>query len=67
MFDPTVTKALFTTLAYGVGGCLVAVVLRFINRKKEGPRLDQSAAVGFLVGAAWGALMVAFQSIAGRL
>ena len=67
MFDPTIGKALLTTLAWGLGGSLVGALLRVINRKKPGPRLDQSAAIGFLVGAAWGALLVAFQSIAGRL
>ena len=59
MFDPIIVKALLTTLGYGLCGSLVAAVLRLINRKKEGPRLDQSAAVGFLVGAAWGALLAA--------
>lgn len=61
MLDPLLTKALFTTIGYGVCGSLVGAILRLVNRKSEGPRLDQSAAVGFVVGAAWGALVVAFQ------
>lgn len=55
------------TIGYGMGGSLVAVVLRFVNRKTEGPRLDQSAAIEFVVDAAWGALMMAFEKFMGRL
>jgi hypothetical protein len=66
MIVPTLVKILLTTLGYGVGGMLVGVVLRVINRKKDGPRLDQSAAVGFLVGAAWGSLIAVFQSLIAR-
>ena len=61
MLDPLVTKALFTVIGYGLCGSLVGAILRFVNRKSAGPRLDQSAAVGFVIGAAWGALVVAFR------
>ena len=63
MIDPALTKVLLTTFTYAVFGSLVAVVGRFLNRAKPGPRYDQAAAVGFLVGAAFGALFGLFQSI----
>jgi hypothetical protein len=63
MIDPALIKLLLTTFAYGVCGSLAAVVVWFINRKQPGPRFDQAAAVGFLVGAAFGAFFGIFQSL----
>jgi hypothetical protein len=61
--DPGLTKILLTTITYGACGSLVAAVMRFVNRDKSGPRLDQVMAVGFLVGAAFGAFIGIFQSM----
>lgn len=63
MIDPGLTKIFVTTFTYGVCGSLVAAVLWFVNRHKPGPRFDQAAAVGFLVGAAFGAFIGIFQSM----
>ncbi len=63
MIDPVLTKILFTTFSYGACGSLVAVVVRFVNRDQPGPRLDQAAAIGFLIGAAFGAFFGIFQSM----
>ena len=63
MSDPVLAKALLTTFTYGVCGSLAATAARVVNRKKPGLRLDQAAAVGFLVGAAFGAFFATFQSI----
>ena len=61
--DPGLTKILLTTFMYGACGSLVAAVMRFVNRNKSGPRLDQVTAVGFLIGAAFGAFIGIFQSM----
>ena len=63
MFEADLLNILLTALLGGLGGSLIAVMGRFANRKKEGPRLDQAAAVGFLVGAAFGAFFGIFQSL----
>ena len=63
MFEASLVKILITTVTYGVCGSLAATGVRFINRKKPGPRIDQAAAVGFLVGAAFGASFGILQSM----
>ena len=63
MIDPVLTKILLTTFSYGVCGSLVGVVMFFFNRNKPGPRFDQFAAIGFLVGAGFGAFFGIFQSM----
>ena len=63
MIDPVLTTILLKTFAYGMGGSLIAVVVRFLKRSQPGPRLDQAAAVGFLIGAAFGAFFAIFQSM----
>lgn len=67
MIDPALVTIFVTALTYGVCGSLVAVAIRFMSRQQPGPRLDQSAAVGFLVGAAFGALFGIFGSLLTRL
>jgi len=63
MIDPILTTILLKTFAYGVGGSLIATVLCLLKRNQPGPRLDQTAAVGFLFGAAFGAFFAIFQSM----
>ena len=63
MIDPGLSRILLTTFTYGVCGSLVAAVVRFMGRKDPGPRIDQAAAVGFLIGAAFGAFFAIFQSM----
>ena len=63
MIDPVLAKVLLTAFTCGVCGSLVSVVLRFMNRSKPGPRLGQAAAVGFLLGVAFGAFFGIFQSM----
>ncbi len=63
MIDPVLTTILLKTFAYGVGGSLIAVVARLLKRNEPGPRLDQAAAVGFLIGAGFGAFFAIFQSM----
>ncbi len=63
MIDPVLSTILLKTFAYGVGGSLIATVVHLLKRNQPGPRLDQSAAVGFLIGAAFGAFFAIFQSM----
>ena len=63
MIDPVLTQIFLTTFTYGACGSLVAAFFRFLNRKHPGPRLDQSAAIGFLIGAAFGAFFGIFRSL----
>lgn len=63
MIDPVLVQILLKSLTYGICGSLVAVGMRFFTRSQPGPRLDQSAAVGFLIGAAFGAFFGIFQSL----
>ena len=63
MIDPVLAKILVKTIAYGIGGSLIAAVLHLIKRNQPGPRLDQAAAVGFLIGAGFGAFFAIFQSM----
>jgi len=63
MIDPALTQILLTTFAYGVCGSFVAVVMQIANRQKPKPRFDQAAAVGFLIGAAFGAFFAIFQAM----
>ena len=67
MLDPVLTTILWKTFTYALCGTVVAAAMRFADRKQPGPRLDQAAAVGFLVGAAFGAFFAIFQSMLGRL
>lgn len=67
MFDPVLVKILSSTFTYGICGSLAAMAVRFLTRNTPGPRLDQSAAVGFLVGASFGAFSGIFQSMLTRL
>lgn len=62
MFDPALKQILTTAFTWAVCGSLVAAVARFFNRTNPGPRIDQAAAIGFLVGAAFGAAFGIFQS-----
>jgi len=63
MIDPTLSKILITTFTYGACGSLVACVMRFIHRDKPGPRFDQAAAIGFLIGGSFGAFFGIFKSM----
>jgi hypothetical protein len=66
MIDPVLTQVFVTTLTYGLCGSLAAVIVWLVNRQKAGPRFDQAAAVGFVVGAAFGAFIGIFQSLLAR-
>lgn len=63
MIDPILAKIFTTTFTYGLCGSVASLVVRFMNRDKPGPRLDQAAAIGFLVGAAFGAFIGIFASM----
>ena len=63
MLDPVLTKILLMTFTYGACGSIAAMVVWFFNRAKPGPRFDQAAAIGFLVGAAFGAFFGIFQTM----
>jgi hypothetical protein len=63
MIDPVLTTILLKTFGYGMGGSLIAVAARLLKRNAPGPRLDQAAAVGFLIGAGFGAFFAIFQSM----
>ena len=63
MIDPGLSSILITTFTYGACGSLVAGVMRIMHRDKPGPRIDQAAAVGFLIGAAFGAFFGIFESM----
>jgi hypothetical protein len=66
MFDPVLAQVLSTMLTYGACGSLAAALVRILNRAQPGPRVDQSAGIGFLVGAAFGAFLGIFQSMMAR-
>ena len=66
MIDPGLVKILLTAFTYGVCGSLAATAVRLFNRKKPGPKLDQTAAIGFLIGASFGAFIGVFQSMIDR-
>ena len=66
MIDPQLAKILVTTLSFGASGSLVAGTLRawhLWRHKEVGPGIGQAAAIGFLLGAAWGAFHAIFQSM----
>ena len=63
MIPAVLVKVFSTAFTYGICGSLAAVAVRFLNRGKPGPRFDQTAAVGFLVGAAFGAFFGIFQAM----
>ncbi len=65
MIDSSLTSILLTALTYGLCGSLVGGVMRLLNRSQAGPRIDQAAAVGFLVGGAFGAIVGMFRSLIG--
>jgi len=64
MIDPLLAKIFVTMLSFGALGSSVGVVLRIWYRGEEStPDIGQSAAIGFLLGSAWGALHAIFQSM----
>jgi hypothetical protein len=63
MFNPVLVAIILKTLGYGACGSVVGVVLRFLGRRNPGPRLDQAAAIGFLIGAGFGATFGIFQAL----
>ena len=67
MIDATLSRILVATFSFGACGALAAIGVSFLNRKTAGPRIDQVAAVGFLVGAAFGACIGIFQSMLARV
>ena len=66
MNDPVLGQILLTTFKYGVCGSGVAIALRWWTRHQPGPRLEQIAGVGFLIGAGFGALFGIFESLLTR-
>ena len=63
MFDPELIRILGKMVSYGVCGSLAAAIVWFFNRRQPRPRLEEAAAVGFLVGAAFGAMFGIFESM----
>jgi len=63
MIDPVLSKIFVTAFTYGICGSLASAAVFFFNRGKEGPSLGQAAAVGFLIGAAFGAFFGIFQTM----
>ena len=63
MIDPVLKQIFLTAFSFGACGAVVGGVMRFINRRQPGPRWDQALAVGFLIGAAFGAFFGIFQSL----
>jgi len=66
MFSPDLMQILTSTFTYGACGCLASVAVFLFNRGKAGVRLDQAAAIGFLIGAAFGAFFGIFQTMMNR-
>ncbi len=67
MFNLALTTILLSTFTYGACGSLASVAVFFFNRGKGGVRLDHAAAIGFLIGAAFGAFFGIFQSMLTRV
>lgn len=65
--SPTLVAILLKTFSYAACGSLAAVALRLWNRGTPGPSLDQSAGVGALVGAGFGAMFGIFKAMMTRL
>ena len=63
MIDPVLSEIFVKTFTAGVVVSVIALALRFFNRKKVGARFDQVAAIGFLIGAAFGAFFAIFQAM----
>ena len=66
MIDPALARLIGVVLGSGTVGSLIGIALASFNRGK-GVRFDQSAAVGFLIGAAFGAFFGIFESMLGRI
>ena len=67
MIDPELTALLWRVFLFACCGAVVAIGGRLWNRNTPGPQLDQAAAIGALVGAAFGALIGVFESMLNRL
>ena len=66
MIDPQLAKILVTTLSFGALGSFVACTMRgwrIYRHDESGPGIGESAGIGFLLGAAWGAFHAIFQSM----
>jgi hypothetical protein len=64
MIDPLLAKILTTAFTYGLCGSCAAIVVWFLGRRDNpSRRFDQAAAIGFLIGAAFGAFFGIFQSM----
>ena len=63
MIDPVLAQIFTTTIKFGVCGTVVALCMRYFGRATPGPRLDQAAAIGFLIGAGWGAFFGVFEAL----
>ncbi len=63
MLDPSISHVLVRAIQYGLCGMVVALAMRAIHRDQKEPSLGQSAAVGFLIGASWGAFVGIFQAL----
>ncbi|TWT85749.1 hypothetical protein Pla123a_05560 [Posidoniimonas polymericola] len=65
--DPVLIKMLGTIIGYSVCGSIVAFAIRWRNSDQPGPRPDQAAAVGALIGAGIGAVAAVFGSMLDRV
>ena len=66
MIDPGLVGILTKVVAYGFASSIAAGILRLVNRDNFGPDLSQSLAIGFLVGATFGAIVGMFDSLLDR-
>jgi ABC-type Mn2+/Zn2+ transport system permease subunit len=62
----TLVQIFVISLGAGVAGSLLAVVIGYFSRD-ERLRVETSAGIGFLVGAAIGATISVFASLSGKL
>ncbi|MCA9113020.1 MAG: hypothetical protein KDA52_23905 [Planctomycetaceae bacterium] len=63
MIDSLLLEILTTAFLYGLGGALLAGILRLLSRNETGPSLSQSLAIGFLAGGSIGAIVGMFGSL----
>ena len=66
MLDSQLSEMVLVTLSFGACGSMVAGLLRawrLWRHNEPGPGVGEAAAIGFLLGAAWGSFHAIFQSM----